>query len=133
SRELARLRLKPEYSDEYVAQQLEADGTQARIKKAVVGTTRLEFSIATLRKFALAVPTSLDEQRAVAQALSDVDRLLSALEQLVAKKRDLKQATMQKLLSGQTRLPGFAGDWQRKRLGEISHIKPGSRNNEDQV
>ena len=47
------------------------------------------------------------EQRAIAEALSDVDGLLGALERLIAKKRDLKQAAMQQLLTGQTRLPGF--------------------------
>ncbi|MDR4468296.1 MAG: restriction endonuclease subunit S [Nitrospira sp.] len=111
SRELARLRLKPNYSAEYVAQQLDADSTQSRISRSVVGTTRLEFSIATLRKFELAVPKNRDEQRAIATALSDVDGLLGGLDRLIAKKRDLKQAAMQQLLTGQTRLPGFHGEW----------------------
>ncbi|MDH4454333.1 MAG: restriction endonuclease subunit S [Verrucomicrobiota bacterium] len=49
----------------------------------------------------------LPEQRAIAAALSDVDGLLGGLDRLIAKKRDLKQAAMQQLLTGQTRLPGF--------------------------
>ena len=49
----------------------------------------------------------LHEQRAIAGALSDVDALLAKLDALIAKKRDLKQAAMQQLLTGQTRLPGF--------------------------
>lgn len=49
----------------------------------------------------------LPEQRAIAETLSDVDALLIGLDRLVAKKRDLKQAAMQQLLTGQTRLPGF--------------------------
>jgi len=40
---------------------------------------------------------------------------------------------MQQLLTGQTRLPGFEGEWEVKRLGEVTHIKTGSRNNEDKV
>ena len=75
----------------------------------------------------------LPEQRAIATALSDVDGLLGGLDRLIAKKRDLKQAAMQQLLTGQTRLPGFHGEWEVKRLGEIAHIKTGSRNNEDKV
>lgn len=75
----------------------------------------------------------IDEQRAIAQALSDVDALLATLDQVIAKKRDLKQAAMQQLLTGKTRLPGFSGEWEVKRLGEIAHIKTGSRNNEDKV
>ena len=51
------------------------------------------------------------EQRAIAAALSDVDALLAKLDQLIAKKRDLKLATMQHLLTGKTRLPGFKGEW----------------------
>ena len=43
--------------------------------------------------------------------------------QLIAKKRDLKQATMQQLLTGQTRLPGFSGEWEVKRLGDVADIK----------
>jgi hypothetical protein len=59
-----------------------------------------------LARFFVASPP-LSEQRAIATALSDVDALLGALERLIAKKRDLKQAAMQQLLTGQTRLPGF--------------------------
>ncbi len=54
------------------------------------------------------------EQRAIATALSDVDGLLGGLDRLIAKKRDLKQAAMQQLLTGQTRLPGFHGEWEVK-------------------
>ena len=61
----------------------------------------------------------MHEQRAIATALSDVDALLGGLDRLIAKKRDLKQAAMQQLLTGQTRLPGFHGEWEVKRLGEI--------------
>ena len=61
----------------------------------------------------------IPEQRAIASALSDVDALLAELDQLITKKRALKQATMQQLLTGQTRLPGFSGEWEVKRLGDI--------------
>jgi type I restriction enzyme S subunit len=74
------------------------------------------------RKF---VSPSEGEQRAIAAALSDVDALLDGLERLIAKKRDLKQATMQQLLTGQTRLPGFSGEWDIRRLGEICDISMG--------
>ena len=126
SRELARLRLKPNYSAEYVAQQLEADLTQGRIARSVVGTTRLEFSIATLRKFELAVPTSRDEQRSIATALSDMAGLLGGLNRLIAKKRDLKQAARQQLLTGQTRLPGFHGEWAVKLLRDCARFCSGT-------
>ena len=68
----------------------------------------------------------LPEQRAIATALSDVDALLAALDRLIAKQRDLKQAAMQQLLTGQTRLPGFKGEWVVKTLGEVGSFTKGS-------
>ena len=67
----------------------------------------------------IAVPP-ISEQRAIAEALSDVDRLLNALDALIAKKRAIKQATMQQLLTGKTRLPGFRREWETKQLEEIA-------------
>ncbi len=73
----------------------------------------------------LAIPKSEAEQRAIAAALSDVDALLAKLDQFIAKKRDFKQAAMQQLLTGQTRLPGFSGEWEVKRLGELGRFLKG--------
>lgn len=61
----------------------------------------------------------LQEQHSIAAALSDVDALLGALKRLIAKKRDLKQATMQQLLTGKIRLPGFHREWEFKALGDL--------------
>jgi len=72
------------------------------------------------------VPLPLpEEQRAIAAALSDVDALLAKLDQLIAKKRDLKQAAMQQLLKGKRRLAGFSGEWEEKRLGEVLKVRHG--------
>lgn len=65
------------------------------------------------------------EQRAIAATLSDVDSLIAALNALIAKKRAIKQAAMQQLLTGKTRLPGFAGEWALKPLGEVAEIVSG--------
>ena len=62
------------------------------------------------------------EQRAIAEVLSDVDGLLAALDALIAKKRVIKKAAMQQLLSGKTRLPGFSGEWETKRLRDIAEL-----------
>jgi type I restriction enzyme S subunit len=78
----------------------------------------------TIEKIFVSSPP-LPEQRAIAAALSDVDALLDKLDQLIAKKRDLKQATMQQLLTGQTRLPGFSGAWEVKRLDALADIRSG--------
>ena len=68
----------------------------------------------------------LEEQRAIATALSDVDALLTELDRLIAKKRDIKQAAMQQLLTGKTRLPGFDGEWRRIPIGHLANIQRGA-------
>jgi type I restriction enzyme S subunit len=77
-----------------------------------------------LADFKLGLPPP-NEQRAIAAALTDVDALIAGLEKLIAKKRDLKQAAMQQLLTGQTRLPGFSGEWVVKRLGDVGECLRG--------
>lgn len=88
--------------------------------------------------FRIPLPSSA-EQRAIATALSDVDKLIEALDKLIAKKRAIKQATMQQLLTGKTRLPGFQikpgykktevgvipEDWEVKQLGDVAPIMKG--------
>jgi type I restriction enzyme S subunit len=65
------------------------------------------------------LPPTKAEQEAIAEALSDADALIEFLEQLIAKKRYIKQGAMQELLTGKKRLPGFSGDWEVKRLGDL--------------
>ena len=77
-----------------------------------------------IRSLAIVIPP-LAEQRAIAGALSDVDGLLNALEALIAKKRMIKQAVMQQLLTGKTRLPGFSGAWEKTKMGQIGSIYGG--------
>ncbi len=93
------------------------------LSRRTSGQTGVEMP--ALKAYGLPLPP-LPEQRAIAAALSDVDALLAALEQLITKKRDLKQAAMQQLLTGQTRLPGFKGKWETKRLGELGSFFKGS-------
>ncbi|HPH02550.1 MAG TPA: restriction endonuclease subunit S [Spirochaetota bacterium] len=83
-------------------------------------------SIANLKRFKIPVPSTNAEQRAIAAALGDVDALLAGLDRLIAKKRDLKQAAMQQLLTGQTRLPGFSGEWDTLPACDIGVFKGGS-------
>jgi type I restriction enzyme, S subunit len=66
------------------------------------------------------------EQVAIAGALGDADSLIESLEQLLAKKRQIKQGAMQELLSGQRRLPGFAGQWNSVSLRSIADIRRGA-------
>lgn len=79
-----------------------------------------------VHSFDVAIPDSPAEQQAISRALTDVDALLAGLDRLIAKKRDLKQAAMQQLLTGQTRLPGFEGEWEVTQLGRIAKIQRGA-------
>ena len=94
-----------------------AEFINGRIKFAIESTGVPQLTAPQINGYLLAVPPP-PEQRAIATALSDVDALLGGLDRLIAKKRDLKQAAMQQLLTGQTRLPGFHGEWEVKRLGD---------------
>jgi len=96
------------------------------------GAGRYKLTKATLEKMPCALPP-LPEQRTIAEALSNVDGLLGGLDRLIAKKRDLKQAAMQQLLTGQTRLPGFHGEWEVKRLGELFNFSGGYSASRDQL
>ena len=87
------------------------DSTQGGAMKNLVGMD-------VFRTTPVVLPP-LSEQRAIAEALSDVDGLLAALEALIAKKRAIKQAAMQQLLTGKSRLPGFSGAWETKGFGEV--------------
>ncbi len=75
----------------------------------------------------------LPEQRAIAEALSDTDELLAALDALIEKKRAIKRGAMQELLTGKRRLPGFSGKWEKKRLGEIGRFFKGQGIRKDQA
>ncbi len=97
-----------------------------------LGATINQITNQSLGSFRIPFPTE-KERDAITMALSDVDKLLLMLEALIAKKRSIKQATMQQLLIGHTRLHGFSGMWETRLLGDIAHIKTGSRNNQDKV
>lgn len=90
----------------------------SRIRFAVESTGVPQLTAPQIGRYLLAVPP-YHEQRAIAAALNDVDALLDGLDRLIAKKRGLKQAAVQQLMAGQTRLPGFHGEWEMITLGEL--------------
>lgn len=88
-----------------------------------LGATINQITNKSLNSFKVPLPPTDEERTEIANALSDVDALLATLDQVIAKKRDLKQATMQQLLTGETRLPGFGGDWDVVEFGDIATIR----------
>ena len=97
------------------------------------GDAVVHISSNALSSITIPFPPTTEEQCAIATALSDVDALLDGLDRLIAKKRALKQATMQQLLTGKSRLPGFEKEWGAKSLGDIAYVKTGTRNNENKI
>ncbi len=78
-----------------------------------------KLALIRIRNFAIPLPPTLEEQRAIAAALSDVDALLDGLDGLIAKKREVRNATKRQLLAGQTRLPGFKDQWEESSFANV--------------
>ena len=74
------------------------------------------------------LPPTKAEQEAIAEALSDADALIESLEQLIAKKRQIKQGAMQELLTGKKRLPSFSGEWEETTIGGLASLWKGGSN-----
>jgi type I restriction enzyme, S subunit len=110
----------------YVLYALQSEAMQKYIAvTGGTGSTVSNLRIPVIKALSIPLPSD-SEQRAIVTALSDIDALIAGLEKMIAKKRDLKQAAMQQLLTGQTRLPGFSGAWSVKRLGDhFSILKNG--------
>ena len=89
------------------------------------GAGRFKLTKAALASIPMALPP-FAEQEVIAGALSDADAWIESLEQLIAKKRQIKQGATQELLMGKRRLPGFNGEWDTKRLGDVVKIIKGS-------
>ena len=112
------VRQHPSFDSHWLCCMMNSRHGRQQVEHVQYGTAQKQFNISDAVDFQYPVPP-LPEQRAIATALSDVDALLAALDRLIAKQRDLKQAAMQQLLTGQTRLPGFTGKWETKRLGDV--------------
>jgi len=129
------LRAKQNFDSYYLCELLEA----LNYENYNTGTAQPKLNQQVCRKIKLAVANNLSEQIAIATALSDVDNLITSLEQLIEKKKAIKQGTMQELLTGKRRLKGFGEgkgykqtelgmipeDWEVKRLHELGEFQSG--------
>ena len=104
------------------------DRIMSMTAKSSVDSVRMEM----IANMVIPVPPP-EEQRAIAGAMRDADNLIQALDALVAKKHDLKQAAMQQLFSGKTRLPGFKEAWSERQLREVGIFGKGKGVRKDQV
>ena len=113
------LKINPERGiSGYLFQVMMSQAFQNLLSANSTGSTATGIQRKRFEKLTVSLPPP-PEQREIAGALSDVDELIGALDKLVAKKRAIKKAAMQQLLTGKTRLPGFEGGWETKSLGEL--------------
>lgn len=94
------------------------------LNRLVAGSTINHLYQKNFVKFCFPLPNS-EEQVAIAAALSDVDSLISALTKKIEKKKTIRQGLVQQLLTGKKRLPGFCGDWVKKKVSSVSDILRG--------
>ncbi|MEA5511491.1 restriction endonuclease subunit S [Crocosphaera sp. UHCC 0190] len=99
---------------------------QKQIDSFQAGGNRQGLNFGQIKSFKIPIPP-LSEQHKIAEVLSDVDKGIAALERLLTKKRNIKQGTMQLLLTGKKRLPGFTGEWEVKKLGDVVDFLDGKR------
>lgn len=105
---------------------------QTQSKTLAAGLKVYGLSKTALRQIRVSIPP-LKEQQAITEALSDADAIFESLDALIAKKRDMKQAAMQQLLTGRTRLPGFTDLWIEARLGDLGNFSKGQGIKKDEV
>jgi type I restriction enzyme, S subunit len=127
------IRTEPSLDARFIQRVLSSPPIIAEIENASVGSTMINLNQGTLGNLLVPLPPTRAEQEAIAEALSDADALIESLEQLLAKKRHLKQGAMQQLLTGKMRLPGFSGEWEVKRLGDLFTFSGGYSASRDQL
>lgn len=149
---LIRIKVDKEVLDsEYLNYILNAESSRRYSRMVLsVAVSQANINSQKLKGYPVQVPPRLEEQVAIAKALSDVDALIGSLEKLIAKKQAIKTATMQQLLTGRTRLPQFAThpdgrpkgikqtelgevpeDWDVCKVGSLVSITTGGRNTQD--
>lgn len=115
------LRVHQEVDINYLSEYLES----LNYEQYNTGTAQPKLNKSTCLGIPVLLPPRV-EQHAIATALKDMDALLESLNSLITKKRAIKQATMQKLLSGHVRLPGFNDNWTDNEIGNLANIQRGA-------
>lgn len=116
-RGIAAIRAKPSSNTAYLTYQIHLGIEELLTLSA--GSTFPNVDGKSIRSIQIPIPPTKAEQETIAEALSDADAFIESLEQLIAKKRQIKQGAMQELLTGKRRMPGFSGEWETKLLGEV--------------
>ncbi|OMB86612.1 hypothetical protein A5741_17215 [Mycolicibacterium conceptionense] len=99
--------------------------SESKLRESGQSGSQMNVNTDIVKGLHVCIPVDLREQHRIASALWDIDELIATLEHLIAKKQAIKQGTMQQLLSGHTRLPGFKGEWSGSTVGEVSEFLTG--------
>lgn len=97
---------------------------QREILEGAIGSSIPGFNLTRLRSIEILLPP-LEEQKQIAKALSDAERQETTLRLSIIKKQEIKKGMMQQLLTGRTRLPGFAGRWRTNTVGSFTRVTAG--------
>lgn len=121
---ILRIRAKSEeLSTQYLGYYFKSEDAKERIRNVAVGQTLASLNTKLMNAFKVVLPT-VEEQKNIAALLSNMDTLISTLEKQITKEKAIKQGTMQELLTGKRRLPGFSGDWIKSNIGSCIIEKP---------
>jgi len=119
------IRTNPLASADFLQLVLSSPPNVAAIENASVGSTMINLNQSVLAGLKVALPGSKEEQETISSSIKAAGAQVEALQALITKKQQIKQAAMQELLTGKRRLPGFEGEWEVKRLGDIAEITMG--------
>jgi len=114
-----------QFNKDYLRYCFQAEIVRKQFLFYSAGTKVLGINKSNIQKIALPFPTSLSEQNSIASVFIDVDKLLENLDQLISKKKNIKQAIMSQLLTAEIRLQGYSCNWETKKIEEIGHVGRG--------
>ena len=126
----ARIAIESNKADNnYIKYYLESNKGQEQVKNYIKGAAQPGLNCGDIEKFLTILPPTLNEQKSIATALTEVDELITGLEKLISKKKDIKQGAMQQLLTpphkGGKRLAGFFGEWVERPFTDMIWFQEG--------
>ncbi len=131
---LALLKLRRNLNPKYIYMYSKSPAFRREIeKRGLVNATPKKINMNEIGAVPVPMPRSIEEQESIANALGDVDALVSSIEKLLLKKRLIKKGAMQDLLTGRRRIKGFSENWRSTFIENICEISTGSKNTQDKV
>lgn len=118
---------------QYLFYAIQSNTVRSFLIQNAYGTTMAGLNEKILSSIPLFLPVDIDEQSAIAETFSDIDRLISSLQKLIKKKKAIKQGALQELLTGKKRLPGFSVEWRQALFGDLFDFLPTNAFTRDQM